>query len=144
MLACFDDELTFVVSNAPDELGPAGSIAAIVKSGKIDEADELLITPVDMPPISPHIVDQLCSALGSNALAARPVFGSRGGHPVLVRSSLIFDHYRISVPSLRDVLRGPGVGLVDVPVTDPDVIADLDTPEAFRTRRGMEPSFWPQ
>jgi len=135
-------ELSIVVSDAPDDWGPAGSIYALAQSGRISQARELLIGPVDMPPLSHSSLVPLFVALSDSVNAVRPVFASRGGHPVLVRASVILNHYQQHAPSLRDVLRSLGPGFVDAQVDDPDVLVDLDTPDAFKNRLGREPAFW--
>lgn len=119
-LAPFD--LGVVISDAPDELGPAGSIHAAVAAGALDEVDEVLVTPVDVPP-SPDAA-RLFAELGQHE-AAR----FERGHPVAIRASILRERYRADAPILRDVLaslgdrcvRLPGSGAPDLDLAD-DVV----------------------
>jgi len=57
-----------------------------------------------------------------------------------VRTQIIMNVYLEQGPTpLRDVLRA--LVVVDVPMLDPRVIADLNTPEAYRAWTGREPRF---
>lgn len=114
--------IEIVESEEPDELGPAGSIAAAVKAGVT--ADQVLITPVDVPPASPHVVRALWAAL-EGAQAARP---GKPGHPVACVWEVI-EPYRDRPRPLRDVL--DEIGCVEVEV---EASADFDTPEEFGGR----------
>ena len=120
-----------IVSTQPDEDGPAGSIlAALAALAPAPEA-WLLVTPVDVPPATCDVVVNLVHALKDDlfALAARPTYGGRGGHPVLVRASLLLGAYGPLCPSLRDVLRSAGRAVLDVPVAEPEVTVDFDSPQ---------------
>ncbi|MBI5517214.1 MAG: NTP transferase domain-containing protein [Deltaproteobacteria bacterium] len=119
-----------VVSHAPEALGPAGSLQAAVES--LPPEGLVCVTPVDALPLTKRVHRALCAALENpEALAAVPVFQGRGGHPVLLRAEVL-DPYRTErePPTLRALLQAPGPGLRRVPVEDPRVLADLDTPEA--------------
>jgi molybdenum cofactor cytidylyltransferase len=62
-----------------------------------------------------------------------PVFDRRRGHPVLI-SAL----YRTEIQSLdpgvglRQLLDRHSVDILEVPVDDPAILRDLDTPEDYR------------
>lgn len=131
-----------VISHEPDELGPAGSIAAAVRAHALDDADHVLVTPVDVPPVGEATVAQLLSALDT-ASAAKPLYRGRGGHPVACKAAIIRDAYTHDTPILRDVLAGLGPRCVNVPVEDSSVLTDLDTGEAYRACTGHLPRFVP-
>jgi molybdenum cofactor cytidylyltransferase len=123
-----------VVSTAPESDGPAGSIAAassvlLARASGAGE-DPVLVTPVDAVPASRATVTALLSALDAvpEALAAKPAFEGRGGHPVLVRRSVLSRYASPDPPPLRDVLRELGDKCLAVSVADPAIVADLDTP----------------
>jgi CTP:molybdopterin cytidylyltransferase MocA len=132
-----------VVSEAPDELGPAGSLAAATPH--LGSEPLVLVTPVDLPPARPALVQRLLSALLDSAAridAVKPRFAGRGGHPVLVRRSVLTPYERAASalrppPPLRDVLRSLGVRSIGMDVDDPaalidwDVSAELGRPAAF-------------
>ena len=120
-----------VVSAAADELGPAGSLAAAVAAGL--EGDVVLVTPVDCPPARDSTVRALLDALESNgdALAAKPRYEGRGGHPVALRARALTRYRDVDPPPLRDHLRTFGERLLEVPVSDETVRLDIDEPADF-------------
>lgn len=121
--------LDLVVSDAPDELGPAGSIATAVSH--IQPTDRVLVCPVDTLPAKRETTERLLAALGSNdvgPLATRPKVGERFGHPVAMQGTGL-DRYRApNPPPLRDHLKSLGEACIGVDVRDPDVLVDIDTP----------------
>jgi len=125
-------DLEVVISTAPDEWGPAGSLAAAAEHLAAAPAQRILVTPVDCPPVAAATVALLLAALERDAvIAARPRFGNRGGHPVVARGALL-EAYRAfddsGPPPLRDRLRELGAACWDVAVSDPGVAVDLDCP----------------
>ena len=129
-----------VISTAADALGPAGSIAAAMPALSTtmhEDADLILITPVDCPPVLPSTAHALLDALrdDTGALAAKPRFEGRGGHPVAVRRSALQvyalhgDGDAAAPPPLRDVLRA--VPTVSVAVDDPMIAWDIDDAESL-------------
>lgn len=120
-----------VVSTADDALGPAGSLGAAVIAGL--PGDVVLVTPVDCPPASGKTVMALLDALEGEpgAIAAKPRFEGRGGHPVAIRAAAL-DRYRDpDPPPLRDHLRSLGDRVLSVPVGDATVRIDIDEPADF-------------
>ncbi len=87
----------------------------------------LVIAPVDRPMFLAADVRALVDAPSAIAL---PLFEGRRGHPVVVSRSL-----DVELASLRDdeplsvVIRRDPARVVDVPVTHPGVLFNLDTPE---------------
>jgi CTP:molybdopterin cytidylyltransferase MocA len=95
--------------------------------------DVIALSPVDVAPGAWTALESLARALVAApfAVAARPVFDTRRGHPVLMRNTVL-DAYRkmLDAPRpLRDVLASFGHRVVNVPVHEPRVISDLDTPD---------------
>jgi CTP:molybdopterin cytidylyltransferase MocA len=133
-------QAVLVASSAPGPWGPAGSIAAAVRAGALAGIRWTLITPVDAIPASPSTVRMLLRGAAAGVDAVRPRFEGRGGHPVLVRSDVLVNAYlALRPPPLRDVLRE--VTCADVAVADRGVVADLNTPEAYRAWTGQDPRF---
>jgi CTP:molybdopterin cytidylyltransferase MocA len=120
--------IELLVSHYPDELGPAGSLACAAQAIALDRDEPLVVTPVDSPPAAADTVAELLAALAApGCLAARPRHEGRGGHPVVLRASVL-SHYRGEhPPPLRDLLRELAGAVRDVAVTDREVLADLDT-----------------
>jgi molybdenum cofactor cytidylyltransferase len=96
---------------------------------------DVLFWPVDHPFVAGSTLDVLLQVRDSDPLALWfiPTFDGRGGHPVLWRSGVrseILD-LRSDAP-LRSLLPEFGVQVRRVPVRDPGVVTNVDTPEAYR------------
>lgn len=108
------------------------------------EVRHVLVTPVDCVLPSRDAPEALLSAArcGNTGPVLVPVFGGTRGHPVLVRRSA-FDTLLAHPPSavFSEVLEQ--LGVCEVPVEDPSVLLNLNTPEEYRqfvntTRKGEE------
>ncbi|MCK6590007.1 MAG: nucleotidyltransferase family protein [Polyangiaceae bacterium] len=143
LLGYVQPNLDLIVSDAPDDLGPAGSIAVAVK--RLGDAPLALITPVDTPPARPETTARLLARMGEPdaPLAVRPRAGGRAGHPVLVRAEALEPYRSPSPPVLRDHLRSLGPRCVEVDVDDPAVRLDLNTPADVMGLLGSPPRFVP-
>ncbi|HRI68120.1 MAG TPA: nucleotidyltransferase family protein [Polyangium sp.] len=130
--------LDLLVSDAPDELGPAGSLA--IAASRVRPTDRMLVCPVDTLPAKRETTEKLLAALGVDGaapIAARPKVGERFGHPVAMQSSALERYRQPLPPPLRDHLRSLGDACVGVELRDPDVLVDIDTPaEAARYLHG--------
>ena len=101
-----------------DRLGPAVEAAAVL--------------PVDHPRVRASTVAALLAAWRADPTAVvRPVHEGRPGHPTIFP--------RRTWDALRDPNLGEGARsvveselVVDVPVDDPGVLIDIDTPDAYR------------
>lgn len=143
LLGYVQPNLDLIVSDAPDDLGPAGSIAVAVR--RLGDAPLALITPVDTPPARPETTARLLARMGEPdaPLAVRPRAGGRAGHPVLVRAEALEPYRSPSPPVLRDHLRSLGPRCVEVDVDDPAVRLDLNTPADVMGLLGSPPRFVP-
>jgi molybdenum cofactor cytidylyltransferase len=96
---------------------------------------DVLFWPVDHPFVSDSTVDLLERGRDTDALAVWfiPTFAGRGGHPVLWRAGIRADilDLRSDAP-LRSLLPEFGVQVRRMAVNDPGVVANVDTPEAYR------------
>jgi molybdenum cofactor cytidylyltransferase len=130
--------LDLVVSDAPDELGPAGSIATAAP--RIGVGDRVLVCPVDTIPARREVTEKLLSALGTSGappLAARPRYGDHCGHPVALQSVALDRYRQPNPPPLRDYVHQLGDASVAVDVTDPEVLVDINKPaDAVRYLHG--------
>jgi len=101
----------------------------------IPEDRDVLLWPVDHPFVSPSTLDTLERVRDTDALAVWfiPTYQGRGGHPILLRSTVRRDvlDLRNDAP-LRSLLPEFGVQVRRIPVDDPGVVANVDTPEEFR------------
>lgn len=146
LLPFVEPGIELLTSSAPDELGPAGSIATAVPH--IHGAEAVLVVPVDTPPIAATTTRQLIDRLGApnqsapQTLAVRPRFGGRAGHPVLLRAEALAVYKNNSAPpSLRDHLRSLGPACIDTDIDDPMVLRDLNTPEDYLGLWAKKPRF---
>jgi xanthine dehydrogenase accessory factor len=124
-----------VVENPEPGEGPITSLRlALAALGSAVEGIALL--PVDHPAVRPETVAALLQALAEgDAPLILPTFHGRRGHPVVFRRSLF--------PELLDPrLEGGARTVVHrhldaahlVELDDPGILADIDTPEAYRAR----------
>jgi len=141
LLAWVKPGIDLVVSDADDALGPAGSIAVAVP--KLKDASVIVVSPVDTPPASQEVVSALERPLRNDPklLAARPSYGGRAGHPVVLRPAVLDRYVDPQPPPLRDLLRGLGDAVADVEVDDASVILDLNTPADVMGQLGSLPRF---
>ena len=95
-----------------------------------DKCGKILFTPVDIPLFTAKTVRAL---LDADARLASPVCGGRTGHPILLGADLVPG---ILADDGRDGLRGAlarsGVPMTAVPVDDPGILLDADTPKDYK------------
>jgi molybdenum cofactor cytidylyltransferase len=103
--------------------------------GALPADRDVLFWPVDHPFVSPRTVEILTSLLVHDPLGVWfiPTYQGHGGHPVSWRSVFRRDllELRPDAP-IRSLLPEFGPQVRRVPVDDPGVIANVDTPEAYR------------
>ncbi len=96
---------------------------------------DVLFWPVDHPFVQARTVHLLGALPGRDLLGVWfiPTFRGRSGHPVLWRSSMRHDllELRPDAP-IRALLPELGPQVRRIPVEDPGVIANIDTPEQYR------------
>ncbi len=166
-----DTSVELVVSRAPDEDGPRGSLLAALEHLVPDGSAWLAVQPVDAPPIARATMARMLAAreedddvvvgeapsgveLGGveqavrrvsvrhGAIdAVRPTCGGRRGHPVLVRAHRLAMLRDEARSTLRDVLAASGV--VDVETGDEACLVGLDRASDFHAWYGRPPSFVP-
>jgi len=95
--------------------------------------DAWLLAPADHPVLSPAVVRQLLGAAGSSACSiAVPVCDGRRGHPTLIRWRHVAGIRGLPAEAGINVyLRERRAETLEVPVSDPGILADLDTPEDY-------------
>lgn len=128
--------LRTVVNPAPEH-GMLSSILAGLEAlgGASELADAgrpLVVCPADHPAIEVATVRLLVQAVADGSSMAVPSYDGRRGHPLAVGAALVADIPRLDpAAGLRQLLdREPGA-LRELPVDDPGVIADLDTPDDY-------------
>lgn len=122
-----------VVLNPDPSRGPISSLAAGL-AALPPGVEGVLFSPVDHPLFEPGTV----RALIRRFLQARPPllvpsFDGRRGHPVLFGRATFPDLLEVDLPEgARTVLHRYLQDGLHVPVDDPGILADIDTPEDFR------------
>jgi molybdenum cofactor cytidylyltransferase len=122
-----------VVLNPDPSTGPVSSLQAGL-GALPNEAPGALFTPVDHPFISAATVRRLIQAFREKAApVVVPTFRSRRGHPVLFSRSLFPELTEPDLPEgARTVVHRYLASLLQIPVEDPGILADIDTPEEYR------------
>lgn len=96
-----------------------------------DKCDQILFTPVDIPLFTALTVTKL---LESAAPLACPVCEGKTGHPLLISSSLLDTILSDRGENgLQGAISRCGVTMRQVPVEDPGVLHDADTPEDYQS-----------
>jgi molybdenum cofactor cytidylyltransferase len=115
-----------VCENAAEGMG--ASLACAVRAA--GRADAYLVALADMPFVRPASIGAVRDALAQGAIVAAPYFRTRRGHPVGI-SGRFFDQLVALTgdEGARSVLRENANLVVKVPVGDPGVVRDIDTPE---------------
>ena len=122
------------IADAPDWYeGRTASVQAGL--GVLPADRDVLFWPVDHPFVSPRTVSALTMLLERDTLGVWfiPTYQGHGGHPVTWRSVVRRDllELRPDAP-IRSLLPEFGPQVRRLPVDDPGVIANVDTPEAYR------------
>ena len=124
-----------VVHNPGYKTGKVSSIVTGVGAASAD-ASAMVLLAVDQPR-SAAVIGQVLDALGDRMIAV-PVYEGRRGHPVAFDSSLREELLAIEeeTQGIRAVLNRHAAELREVPVADPDVVLDLNTPEDVAASQG--------
>lgn len=124
-----DLPVTMVENNAP-----ASDMAESVRAGLAFVADEtqaVLVCLGDHPLVQSATVQAISArhaAFPDKIIV--PVCNGRKGHPTLFSRAAIAEIH--TVPTLRDIVNRDRERLMLLPVADPGVIVDIDTPEDYR------------
>lgn len=107
----------------------------------LEDAGAALVLPVDHPLVRRDTIHGLVAAWREHPEAVvRPVHGGSPGHPTLFPRAAWAALADPSLPrGARSVVESESVRTVDLPVDDPGVLADIDTPAAYRRHLGGEP-----
>ena len=130
-----------LVRNPSPERGQFSSLQvglhAVLNHGR----DGAMITLVDRPPVGQATLAALRvafqTALSNGKWAVVPEYQGRHGHPILVGREMIEAFLKAPADSTgRDVLHQNLPHLVYVPMDDPGIAMNVDTPEDYRALAG--------
>lgn len=96
-----------------------------------ETADCYLIFPVDHPFVLPETISTLLQAATANPdCVIKPEYRGHRGHPIMIPAKL--DIFASEHDNLRDIIRYSGVGTVIVPVNDPGITINVNTPQDLK------------
>lgn len=116
-----------------------GMLGSILSGVPYVRTPWFLVAPADMPQLPPELPSrlealaaELSGETGSEPAAVFPVFRGRRGHPVLIRTRVAAELTTAAgtADSMRELLAGQPVR--ELPVDDPGILLDIDTPEDYR------------
>lgn len=124
-----------IVENADVDGGPIASLRAALTAMHSFSPSGALVWPVDLPHVRLDTVERLVEGFRRGPGAAVvPQFGARRGHPIIWGASL-FEELLTSPAARRDgaraVLHAHEAEVISIPVDDPAVLDDLNTPEDY-------------
>ena len=125
-----------LVVNPDPERGQFSSLQIGLREVLNHGRDAAMITLVDRPPILPETIQTLSDAFDKGQLqfkwAVVPEYQGKHGHPVFVGREMIEAFLRApATASARDIEHAHAEGIVYVPVNDPLVVVNIDTPEQY-------------
>jgi molybdenum cofactor cytidylyltransferase len=114
-----------VCENAAEGMG--ASLACAVRAAGV--ADGYLVALADMPFVRPSSIAAVRDALAGGAPLAAPFWRARRGHPVGVSGQFVEELLSLrGDEGAKALLAANARRLVKIPVGDPGVIRDIDTP----------------
>jgi molybdenum cofactor cytidylyltransferase len=110
-----------------------GQLSSLVAGADALPRGAILVTPVDLPLVSPATVGLVIDAWrATDAPIVRPERAGRHGHPVIFAATIL-DELRTAdlAAGARPIVQRHRGEIVDVPVTDEGAFDDIDTPEDY-------------
>jgi len=124
-----------IVENLEPETGPIESLRVALRALQPLQPSAILVWPVDLPHVRVTTVERLLEThRRTEAPAIVPTFAERRGHPVIWGSALfgtLLESKAATLQGARAVLHQHEKEVVSVPVDDPAVIDELNTPEDY-------------
>ena len=126
----------YLVVNRHPELGQFSSLQIGLREVLNHGRDAAIVALVDRPPAQPSTLARLGEAFShayeSGKWAVVPEHGGRHGHPILIGREMIEAFLRAPATSTaREVEHSLEQRILYVPVDDPNVVANVDTPEDY-------------
>ncbi|HEX8701774.1 MAG TPA: NTP transferase domain-containing protein [Myxococcaceae bacterium] len=121
--------------------GLMSSIQAGVQAALDEEAEVVLLHPVDMPAVRASTLKSLLKAVGELDEALRPEFEGAPGYPLVLSRTAAERLMSGGATQLEAALQG--LKLRRVPVKDPGVVVNINTPETYERLFGMAPKLAP-
>jgi len=129
----------FLAVNPDPQQGQFSSLQVGLQEVLNRGRDAAIVTLVDRPPAEMETVEQVKAAFlagDDQTWAVVPEFSGKHGHPFVIGREMIEAFLRAPVHSTaRDVEHANQAHIRYVPVNDPLVVANVDTPEDFEKLR---------
>jgi molybdenum cofactor cytidylyltransferase len=131
-----DAKGAFLVVNPAPERGQFSSLQVGLQEVLNHGRDAAMVTLVDRPPVRRETVIQLKSAfedaLNSGKWAVVPEYAGNHGHPIVIAREMMTAFLTAPATSnAREVEHAHQALIAYVPVDDPAVVANIDTPDDF-------------
>ncbi len=122
-----------LVRNPDPSRGQLSSLIAGLDALADGGARAVVVTPVDLPLVSPATVRRVLDAWqATGAPIVRPERGGRHGHPVVFAASILSELRAADLNAgARPVIQAHRGEILDVPVDDDGAFEDIDTPEEY-------------
>jgi molybdenum cofactor cytidylyltransferase len=134
-----DSQAAFLAVNPNPQQGQFSSLLVGLQDVLNRGRDAAVLTLVDRPPAEGETIEQIKAAFLSSdeqIWAAVPEYQGRHGHPIVIGREMIEAFLRAPVHSTaRDVEHANQQHILYLPVNDPLVVANVDTPEDFERLR---------
>jgi molybdenum cofactor cytidylyltransferase len=139
-----DANAAFLAVNPDPQQGQFSSLQVGLQEVLNRGRDAAIVTLVDRPPAEAETIELLKNAFAAGnekVWAVVPEFGGKHGHPFVIGREMIEAFFSAPVSSsARDVEHANQDHILYVPVSDPLVAANVDTPEDFeKLRAGTTP-----
>ena len=124
-----------IVENPEPETGPIGSLRGALRALQPVQPSAALVWPVDLPHVRVTTVERILEThRRTGAAAVVPAFAERRGHPVIWASALfgeLLESPEATRQGARAILHKHDEEVIAVPVDDPAVIDEVNTPEDY-------------
>jgi len=135
----------FLVRNPDPDRGQFSSLQVGLQEVMNRGRDSAVVTLVDRPPVQAHTIETLRAAFDDSSTdtwAVVPQFGGKHGHPALFTRELIGCFLEApATANAREIEHQQQRHILYVPVDDPYVTANIDTPEDYAAlQRGVPPA----
>lgn len=120
-----------------------GSVRAGIEAALEEDADVVLLHPVDMPALRASTLKSLLKAMGDSVDAMRPEFEGAPGYPIILSRAAAgrIRELDSGATQLEEAVRTLQVRRI--PVKDPGVVVNINTPETYERLFGAAPKLAP-
>ncbi len=121
--------------------GQLSSVKAGLEAAFDEGADVVLLHPVDMPALRASTLKSLLKSMGDSLEAMRPEFDGAAGYPIILSRGVAESLLESGEAQLEGALKA--VQVRRVPVKDPGVVVNINTPETYERLFGSAPKLAP-